>query len=126
MLHRFLPVQQQAQTTLLTIIFSFNDSFFHQKHRQNKVLCYLYCVLYETHHPLLTQHRHLALQIFHCLTPFLPCHLRNNKLLPVPHGDALWWSVCFGVFLNRKSAKQGLIKIKKKLPNYWCVLTKSI
>ena len=35
-------------------------------------------------------------------------------------------SVCFGVFLNRKSAKQGLIKIQKKLPNYWCVLTKSI
>ena len=35
-------------------------------------------------------------------------------------------SVCFGMFLNRKSAKQGLTKIKKKLPNYWCLLTKSI
>ena len=35
-------------------------------------------------------------------------------------------SVCFGVFFNRKSAKQGLIKIQKKLPNCWCVLTKSI
>ena len=35
-------------------------------------------------------------------------------------------SVCFGVFFNEKSAKQGLIKIQKKLPNYWCVLTKSI
>jgi len=35
-------------------------------------------------------------------------------------------SVCFGLFFNRKSAKQGLIKIQKKLPNYWCVLTKSI
>ena len=35
-------------------------------------------------------------------------------------------SVCFGVFFNRKSAKQGLIKIQKNLPNYWCVLTKSI
>ena len=35
-------------------------------------------------------------------------------------------SVCFGIFSVRKSAKQGLIKIQKKLPNYWCVLTKSI
>ena len=35
-------------------------------------------------------------------------------------------SVCFGVFFNKKSAKQGLIKIQKKLPNCWCVLTKSI
>ena len=35
-------------------------------------------------------------------------------------------SVCFGVFLNRKSALLGLRMIQKKLPNYWCVLTKSI
>jgi len=35
-------------------------------------------------------------------------------------------SVCFGVFLDRRSAKQVLTKIEKKLPNYWCVLTKSI
>ena len=35
-------------------------------------------------------------------------------------------SVCFGVFPNRQSAKQGLIKIQKKLPNFWSVLTKSI
>ena len=35
-------------------------------------------------------------------------------------------SICFGVFSNKKSANQGLIKIKKKLPNCWCVLTKSI
>tara|TARA_B110000211_G_scaffold228646_1_gene285184 strand:+ start:373 stop:1212 length:840 start_codon:yes stop_codon:yes gene_type:complete len=35
-------------------------------------------------------------------------------------------SVCFGVFFNEKSAKRGLIKIQKKLPNCWCVLTKSI
>jgi 4-diphosphocytidyl-2-C-methyl-D-erythritol kinase len=35
-------------------------------------------------------------------------------------------SACFGVFSNRKSAKQGLIEIQKKLPNYWCVLTRSI
>ena len=35
-------------------------------------------------------------------------------------------SVCFGVFFNKKSAKQGLIKIQKKLPNCWCIFTKSI
>ena len=35
-------------------------------------------------------------------------------------------SVCFGLFFNKKSAKQGLIKIQKKLPNFWCMLTKSI
>jgi len=35
-------------------------------------------------------------------------------------------SVCFGVFFNKKSAKQGLIIVQKKLPNYWCLLTKSI
>ena len=35
-------------------------------------------------------------------------------------------SVCFGAFFNRKSAKQGLLKIQKKLPNFWCLLTKSI
>ena len=35
-------------------------------------------------------------------------------------------SVCFGVFSDRKSAKKGLIKIQKRLPNYWSILTKSI
>ena len=35
-------------------------------------------------------------------------------------------SVCFGVFFNRKSAILGLRTIQKKLPNCWCVLTKSI
>jgi 4-diphosphocytidyl-2-C-methyl-D-erythritol kinase len=35
-------------------------------------------------------------------------------------------SACFGIFFSKKSAKQGLIKIQKKLPNCWCVLTKSI
>jgi 4-diphosphocytidyl-2-C-methyl-D-erythritol kinase len=35
-------------------------------------------------------------------------------------------SVCFGLFFNKNSAKQGLIEIKKKLPNCWCVFTKSI
>jgi 4-diphosphocytidyl-2-C-methyl-D-erythritol kinase len=35
-------------------------------------------------------------------------------------------SVCFGVFSNRESAKAGLIKVKRRLPNYWSILTKSI
>ena len=35
-------------------------------------------------------------------------------------------SVCFGVFINKKSAMEGLTIIKKKLPKYWCVFTKSI
>jgi len=35
-------------------------------------------------------------------------------------------SVCFGVFSNRKSAKKGIIKIQKRIPNYWSILTKSI
>ena len=35
-------------------------------------------------------------------------------------------SVCFGVFSNRKSAKEGLVEIQKRLPNYWSILTKSI
>ena len=35
-------------------------------------------------------------------------------------------SVCFGAFSDRKSAKKGLIKIQKRLPNYWSILTKSI
>jgi 4-diphosphocytidyl-2-C-methyl-D-erythritol kinase len=35
-------------------------------------------------------------------------------------------SACFGIFFKRKSAKLGMIKIQKKLPNCWCVLTKSI
>ena len=35
-------------------------------------------------------------------------------------------SVCFGLFTNRKSAKEGLAKIQKRLPNCWTILTKSI
>ena len=35
-------------------------------------------------------------------------------------------SVCFGVFLNKKSAKLSLRAIKKKLPNNWCEIAKSI
>jgi len=35
-------------------------------------------------------------------------------------------SVCFGIFLKKKSAILGLRTIHKKLPNCWCVLTKSI
>ena len=35
-------------------------------------------------------------------------------------------SVCFGVFRDRKSANLSLRVIKKKLPNYWCIIAKSI
>ena len=35
-------------------------------------------------------------------------------------------SVCFGVFRNKDSADLGLRAIKKKFPNYWCVIAKSI
>ena len=35
-------------------------------------------------------------------------------------------SVCFGTFFNRKSASLAVKVLKKKFPNYWCVLTKSI
>ena len=35
-------------------------------------------------------------------------------------------SVCFGAFSDKKSAKLSLRVIKKKLPNYWCVIAKSI
>ena len=35
-------------------------------------------------------------------------------------------SVCFGVFLNKKSAKLSLRVIKKKIPNNWCEIAKSI
>jgi 4-diphosphocytidyl-2-C-methyl-D-erythritol kinase len=35
-------------------------------------------------------------------------------------------SVCFGVFLNKKSAKLSLRVIQKKFPNYRCIIAKSI
>jgi len=35
-------------------------------------------------------------------------------------------SVCFGTFSTRKSASLATKVLKKKFPNYWCVLTKSI
>ena len=35
-------------------------------------------------------------------------------------------SVCFGIFQNRQSASLAVKVLKKKFPNYWCVLTKSI
>ena len=35
-------------------------------------------------------------------------------------------SVCFGTFSNRKSASSAVKVLKKKYPNYWCVVTKSI
>ena len=35
-------------------------------------------------------------------------------------------SVCYGVFKNRASANLATKVLKKKFPDYWCVLTKSI
>jgi 4-diphosphocytidyl-2-C-methyl-D-erythritol kinase len=35
-------------------------------------------------------------------------------------------SVCFGVFADKKSAKNAYRIIAKKLPNYWCIFAKSI
>jgi 4-diphosphocytidyl-2-C-methyl-D-erythritol kinase len=35
-------------------------------------------------------------------------------------------SVCFGVFLDKKSAKLSLKIVSKKFPNYWCAIAKSI
>jgi len=35
-------------------------------------------------------------------------------------------SVCFGIFSSKKSASLAVKVLKKKFPNYWCVLTKSI
>ena len=35
-------------------------------------------------------------------------------------------SVCFGIFTDRKSVNLAVKVLKKKFPNYWCVLTKSI
>ena len=35
-------------------------------------------------------------------------------------------SVCFGVFLDKNSAKLSLRSIQKKLPNYRCIIAKSI
>ena len=35
-------------------------------------------------------------------------------------------SACFGLFLNKKDASAGLKLIKKRLPKFWCVLSKTI
>ena len=35
-------------------------------------------------------------------------------------------SVCFGVFLDKNSAKLSLRSIQKKFPNYRCIIAKSI
>ena len=50
-------------------------------------------------------------------------NLQKNCLFSRMTGSG---SVCFGVFPDKKSAKHGLKMIQKKLPNYWCVLAKSI
>ena len=35
-------------------------------------------------------------------------------------------SVCYGLFKTRKSAKAAIIKVKKRFPKYWCVISKTI
>ncbi len=35
-------------------------------------------------------------------------------------------SACYGVFNSKKTAKFALVKLKRKHPNYWCVVTKTI
>ena len=49
--------------------------------------------------------------------------LQKNSLFSRMTGSG---SVCFGVFHDKNSAKLGLKVIQKKLPNYWCVIAKSI
>ncbi len=35
-------------------------------------------------------------------------------------------SACYGVFKSKKTAKFALVKLKRKYPKYWCVITKTI
>ena len=35
-------------------------------------------------------------------------------------------SACYGVFKSKKTAKFAMIKLKRKYPKYWCVVTKTI
>ncbi len=35
-------------------------------------------------------------------------------------------SACYGVFKTKKTAKLAMIKLKRKYPKYWCVVTKTI
>jgi 4-diphosphocytidyl-2C-methyl-D-erythritol 2-phosphate synthase len=35
-------------------------------------------------------------------------------------------SACFGVFLNKKDAAAGLVKIKKKFPKFWFAISRTI
>ena len=35
-------------------------------------------------------------------------------------------SACYGVFKSKKTAKLAFINLKRKYPNYWCVITKTI
>ena len=35
-------------------------------------------------------------------------------------------SACYGVFKSKKTAKLAMIKLKRKYPKYWCVITKTI
>jgi len=49
--------------------------------------------------------------------------IQKNSLFSRMTGSG---SVCFGVFRDKNSAKLSLRVIQKKLPNYWCVIAKSI
>ena len=49
--------------------------------------------------------------------------LQKNCLFSRMSGSG---SVCFGVFLDKNSAKLSLRVIQKKLPNYWHIIAKSI
>ena len=49
--------------------------------------------------------------------------IQKNSLFSRMTGSG---SVCFAVFLDKKSAKLSLNAIQKKFPNYWCVIAKSI
>ena len=35
-------------------------------------------------------------------------------------------STCYGMFKNKKKAMNALKIIRRKLPNFWCVITKTI
>ena len=48
--------------------------------------------------------------------------IKNSQLLRVTGSG----SACFALFLTKKDGDLALRQIKKKFPNYWCVLCKSI
>ena len=61
----------------------------------------------------------------------IPKNKKNNTLIKLQKNCIFSrmtgsGSVCFGAFLDEKSAKQGRRAIQKFFPNYWCVVAKSI